>query len=542
MNQEEEQDGFDLEQATMANLRDLDELPSKQGGMNQWSSQFELSPTAASFELRPFQNDLPYTLNPIVGGPPHIQQQHQLHQSHPGGGNQVKSHSQTSPPGRHQQQLRSSTNTLSLAALVVERNDYKEAAEFFIKAKHGNDAAAQEFVRTVLSYISSTSAAELPSAESPDWDNQGRSGHYATSHDQAASHAQLAMNQHTSILLQSGVPPRPPPIVPISLIGDEIDERASTLVILVPGRAHIVGHLIGKGGAEVGRIEQKMLVTIKIEAATKLGVQLVERSVCITGSVGATTQAQQLVSHKVHEKLLSEGVQAEVLKMVVPNEIVRHLIGKSGSNINRLQNESGARIQVEPESTMTPGSVGRTIVLQGAERCRTLAQYLILRQIAEDRNVHTEWAGRIHTTGGSSSPTMSPNAPLSPSGPGGGPQITPGMASSGSVRGPVISPNAPNDEFVAAFSVPEAAVAFLIGRNGASVTEIQNHTGARVHIARSSNGKEIMMEDRKVTVSGTSRAVEAARQMIRSRVQIAISGGVASPQHAQPYIQQHSQQ
>jgi hypothetical protein len=78
----------------------------------------------------------------------------------------------------------------------------------------------------------------------------------------------------------------------------------------------------------------------------------------------------------------------------VPNEIVRHLIGKSGANINRVQHESGARIQVEPESSMMSGALGRTIIFQGAARSRTFAQYLILRQIAEDRNVHVEWPAR----------------------------------------------------------------------------------------------------------------------------------------------------
>jgi len=186
--------------------------------------------------------------------------------------------------------------------------------------------------------------------------------------------------------------------------------------------------LIGKGGAEVGRIEREMSVTIKIESASKMSVALMERSVCIIGSVAATTLAQQFVSHKVHEKLLSEGIQAEVLKMVVPNEIVRHLIGKSGANINRLQNESGARIQVEPESTMTPGSIGRTIVLQGAERCRTFAQYLILRQIAEDRNVHAEWAGRAMST--------SPAYASSPGGPVGAGSVGGGLHMSGAAPSP----------------------------------------------------------------------------------------------------------
>jgi predicted PilT family ATPase len=337
------------------------------------------------------------------------------------------------------------------------------------------------------------------------------------------------MNQHNSILLQAqrlGVSPKPPPIIPVTLYGDEIDQRVSTLVILIPGRAHIVGHLIGKGGAEVGRIEKDMSVTIKIESANKVAV--VDRSVCILGSVASITLAQQHVSHKVHEKLLSESVQAEVLKMVVPNEIVRHLIGKNGANINRLQSESGARIQVEPESTMSPGSIGRTIVLQGAERCRTFAQYLILRQIAEDRNVPADWASRIHTPTNSVAAApynMSPT-PQSPAITGGvGNQMmtygSPQQSSMTMLR------NAADESEVVTMNVPEAAVAFLIGRGGSSVMDIQNQTGAHIHIARSqqhlNGGLHNPDELRRVTITGPYRSVEAAQNLIRSRVQMALT-------------------
>jgi transcription antitermination factor NusA-like protein len=250
--------------------------------------------------------------------------------------------------------------------------------------KGGDAASAIEFLRGVIASLTSPHDGFVQDIRGPP---------YLTPEDQALAQTQLQQIERPP-QIASSIPSRPPPISPVVLLGDELDQRVATLVLLVPGKAHIVGHLIGKGGAEVGKIEREVSVTIKIESASKMSVQLMERSVCIVGSVASVTLAQQFVSHKVHEKLLSEGVQAEVLKMLVPNEIVRHLIGKSGSNINRLQNESGARIQVEPESTMSSGAVGRTIVLQGSERCRTFAQYLILRQIAEDRNVHTEWAGR----------------------------------------------------------------------------------------------------------------------------------------------------
>merc|ERR1712232_658861 len=111
---------------------------------------------------------------------------------------------------------------------------------------------------------------------------------------------------------------------------------------------------------------------------------------------------------------MGEGVHQELLKMVVPNEIVRHLIGKGGANINKLQRESGARIQVEPEASMFPGNVGRTVNIHGTMACRCMAQYLISRQIVEDRNVKAEWLGGypFHDNHGQENPNKAEEAAL----------------------------------------------------------------------------------------------------------------------------------
>ncbi len=197
----------------------------------------------------------------------------------------------------------------------------------------------------------------------------------------------------SSSSLMHQLPPPTLTIQEISMFGDEVDSRPSTLIMLVPGKPHIIGHLIGKGGVEIGKIEAETGVIVKIETQDKMPVGSMERRISIIGTIKSNVIAQQYISIKIQEKLLQEGIQQEILRLVVPNETVRHLIGKSGANINKLQNESGARIQVEAESSMIPGSIGRTIVLQGNQACRTRAQYLIARQMSEDRNLPSDWTG-----------------------------------------------------------------------------------------------------------------------------------------------------
>ena len=230
---------------------------------------------------------------------------------------------------------------------------------------------------------------------------------------------------------------------------------------------------------------------------------------------------------------------------------------------------------MEPESTMTPGAVGRTIVLQGAERCRTFGQYLILRQIAEDRNVHSEWAGRIPNQPNNviGSPPSTPNAqqssPPSPSQMAlnsnsnsssgvntafmasiaqlasnaninnNNPSSTPSQQQAGGSHGlgnnrqqhhhhhhqnnnNNLYGGGGGEENVVVLTVPEQSVAYLIGRNGAAIADIQNQTGAKVHIARSTgtSNSSGVPDGRKVTISGNASSVEAAQQLIRQKLQL----------------------
>ena len=284
---------------------------------------------------------------------------------------QQQQQQQQQPPQQQQQQQQ-----LPLVLTANPPPDADTVARFLVASKRNDEAAAFDFLRMVFSTIVSSLPAEVqalhPFAALPTTTTSPTPGGYGS--------PALPTLANASPAVVAAVALEQPPFV-----HDPIDQRQTTLVVLVPGRTHIVGHLIGKGGAEVSRVEREMGVTVKIETMEEGDAHASERMVTIIGTVAGATLAQQRVSQRVHEKLLSEGVQAEVLRIVVPNDFVRHLIGKSGSNINRLQLETGARVQVDPESEMPPNSSGRTVVIQGSEKARTHAQYVILRQLAEER-------------------------------------------------------------------------------------------------------------------------------------------------------------
>lgn len=57
--------------------------------------------------------------------------------------------------------------------------------------------------------------------------------------------------------------------------------------------------------------------------------------------------------------------EGEVLRIIVPNDFVRHLIGKGGSNISNLQIQSQVRLQVQAEASMLPKALGRVVGFGG---------------------------------------------------------------------------------------------------------------------------------------------------------------------------------
>jgi len=119
------------------------------------------------------------------------------------------------------------------------------------------------------------------------------------------------------------------------------------------------------------------------------GTAPLERTVVITGPLTCCVVAQRMLDVRVRARLENDGIHREVLRIVVPNEFVRHLIGKSGSNISSLQTQTGIRIQVQAEASMQPAQIGRAVTFQGPEQGRALAQYLVARQIAE--GPYQEW-------------------------------------------------------------------------------------------------------------------------------------------------------
>ena len=275
-----------------------------------------------------------------------------------------------------------------------------------------------------------------------------------------------------------------------------------------------MGHVIGKGGSEVSSIETKTGARIKIlPARTK---DALEREVCVLGSIVSNLKAQELLSARVSEKTQDDARMVRLLRMLVPSGSVRHIVGKQGSNVQRLQHESGAKIQIVTADA-TEGLRGRVVNITGAPSHCARAQYLISRQIAEDKNFSPYWHSDVPETPLQMrlNPAFAPQVHNLDKSRGGSPhgsllQQSALKASPLTDNGSFDSSNSASSIMSALIQVPNVAVAYLIGKNGAAISDIERRSGAKIKIRPPKAGESL----REASIVGNSDSVSRAKAII----------------------------
>lgn len=107
-----------------------------------------------------------------------------------------------------------------------------------------------------------------------------------------------------------------------------------------------------------------------------------DRRVLITGYPEDVEEARRAIEEKVHD-----APKFPSIHYMIPQNRVGALIGRGGEMIRDLQERSGCKIQVQPDSQADPNAVGRIVVLTGDDLAIERARGLI------DEVVH---AVRLH--------------------------------------------------------------------------------------------------------------------------------------------------
>jgi len=170
------------------------------------------------------------------------------------------------------------------------------------------------------------------------------------------------------------------------------------------------------------------------------------------------------------KKMASPGPQATE-QVAVPDKMVGMIIGRGGEQIMRLQQESGCKIQMAPDSG---GQPVRMCMLSGSQAQISQAKVMIDAVIANSPGGAQAAQGAVGGGGG---------------GPGG--------------------PGGPHTQVE--IMVPGNKVGLVIGKGGETIKNLQMQTGAKIIVIQENNSPA---NEKPLRISGSPQIVEAAKAKV----------------------------
>ncbi|XP_072171068.1 RNA-binding protein Nova-1-like [Diadema setosum] len=172
---------------------------------------------------------------------------------------------------------------------------------------------------------------------------------------------------------------------------NSIGEEKYILKMLVPSTA--AGSIIGKGGQTIAQLQRDTGTNVKLSKANDFYPGTQERIALITGSVEALNLVADFIIEKIKEspqltpkagiENLTSPERARQVKVVVPNSTAGLIIGKGGTMIKSIMEQSGSRVQISQKSDGITLSE-RVITISGEGDNNKKATSFIITKIQED--------------------------------------------------------------------------------------------------------------------------------------------------------------
>ncbi|XP_026192407.1 protein BTR1 [Cyclospora cayetanensis] len=172
------------------------------------------------------------------------------------------------------------------------------------------------------------------------------------------------------------------------------------------------------------------------------------------------------------------------LKLLVSNIVAGAVIGKSGSVIAQIEQQTGCALKLSPANMYYPGTEERILIMSGEQEALNDAVIVVLEKIHEMMQLQQQ---QQLLTDSSKKDTYEP----------------------------AVSPSLPPVKVMLRIVAPKSAVAAIIGKGGQQIKELQEATNARVQV---SNREEGLVE-RLITVSGHLEEAKAAALAIAACLQ-----------------------
>mmetsp|Transcript_12676 Transcript_12676/g.25735 ORF Transcript_12676/g.25735 Transcript_12676/m.25735 type:complete len:524 (-) Transcript_12676:1450-3021(-) len=175
-----------------------------------------------------------------------------------------------------------------------------------------------------------------------------------------------------------------------------------------------------------------------------------------------------------------EGTGTQSRTVYVPNSCVGIVIGKKGETIRDLQQRSNAHIKVTPDREASSDATERLITLSGTPAAIDLAHRLLIEVVSEGLK-------RMNGRNGTGEGMMA-------------------TSPSNGFQGISVTIDVPNDK-----------VGLIIGKQGATIRELQARSGTTITVAKK---EETDQEKnlRPITVTGQAHLVEVAKYLIAGKM------------------------
>ncbi|KAG8190091.1 hypothetical protein JTE90_006030 [Oedothorax gibbosus] len=163
--------------------------------------------------------------------------------------------------------------------------------------------------------------------------------------------------------------------------------------ILIPSVA--AGAIIGKGGETIAQLQKEAGARVKMSKATDFYPGTTERVCLITGSIEGILHIHNFIMEKIKERPDPNAKMAidfdhkqpaereKQVKILVPNSTAGMIMGKGGTYIKQIKEESGAYVQISQKSK-DYALAERCITVIGEMECNRRACRMILVKIIED--------------------------------------------------------------------------------------------------------------------------------------------------------------
>ncbi|KAK8299302.1 hypothetical protein V6Z11_D05G313200 [Gossypium hirsutum] len=281
----------------------------------------------------------------------------------------------------------------------------------------------------------------------------------------------------------------PPPKSPTS-------EKPTYVRFLVSNAA--AGSVIGKGGSTITEFQSKSGARIQLSRSHEFFPGTSDRIIMVSGAIDDILKAVELILAKLLDELnIKDNDDAEPrtkVRLIVSNSSCGSIIGKGGATIKSFIEGSQAGIKISPQDNNFYGLNDRLVTVTGTLDEQLQAIDLILSKLCEDSHYSQAMHAPFSYAATYNSMSYAPN--------GAG----------------VKFPNHKEDHSNSiTIGVSDEHIGLVLGRGGRNIMEISQVSGARIKI---SDRGDFMSgtTDRKVTITGSQRAIHQAESMILQKV------------------------